>query len=42
VLITTADKAFLEKGYKAVSMREISDKPGVGLMKMSINRMDFE
>ena len=31
VLITTAREAFLEKGYKAVSMREISEKSGVGL-----------
>lgn len=31
VLIQTARGAFLEKGYKAVSMREISEKSGVGL-----------
>lgn len=31
MLITTARKAFLKKGYKAVSMREISEKSGVGL-----------
>lgn len=31
VLIQTAREAFLEKGYKAVSMREISEKSGVGL-----------
>lgn len=31
MLITTAREAFLEKGYKAVSMREISEKSSVGL-----------
>ncbi len=31
VLLETAREAFLEKGYKAVSMREISEKSGVGL-----------
>lgn len=31
MLVETARKAFFEKGFKAVSMREISSKSGVGL-----------
>lgn len=31
VLITTARDAFLQKGFRATSMREISEKSGVGL-----------
>ncbi|WP_329905121.1 TetR/AcrR family transcriptional regulator [Porphyromonas pogonae] len=31
ILLQTAKEAFLEKGFKAVSMREISYKSGVGL-----------
>ena len=31
LLLKTAREAFLQKGYKAVSMREISKLSGVGL-----------